>query len=198
MKDLTNKILAYLPPLTQKTSYYVLGGAVAFALLFDYLFVMSFQIRALRSLNPKIATLGKDLKDIKYHFERVSIYEAEAARLRERFSKVKTSILTREEIPMILENISRIASGLGVQIDQIMPLKESEEQMLESDEAIYFAVPIFIKAEGGYHAFGKFFNRIEEDQTFMNIQDFDIVKSSTHPRKQMSKFVIIIFVKEEK
>jgi len=198
MKDLANKILAYLPPLTQKTSYYVLGGAVVFILLFDYLFFMSFQIKALGSLNPKIATLGKDLKDTKYHLERISLYESEATRLREKFSKVKTSILTREEVPMILENISRIASSLGVQIDQIMPLKESEEKMLETDGGFYFAVPILVKAEGSYHNIGRLFNKVEEDQIFMNIQDFDIVKNNAYPNKQMLKFVVIIFVKEEK
>ena len=197
MKNLINKIPFEIPEMTRKMKYYFLAGFVFFIFLFDYIFIMGFQINALKSLSPKNLELSENLKETKYNLENMPHYQKEVSRLREKLLRVETSILSREEIPMLLEKISRLAISSDVQIDQIMPLKDSQELVLENDGGKYFALPIYVRGQGSYHAIGKLFNRIETDKIFMSIEDFDISQNSSHPRKHIVKSAITIFVMEK-
>ncbi|MDP8264380.1 MAG: type 4a pilus biogenesis protein PilO [Candidatus Aceula lacicola] len=197
MKNLIDKIPFEIPEITGKMKYYFLAGFILFVLLFDYVFIMGFQINALKSLIPKSVELSKELKETKYNLKNMPHYQKEVSRLRGNLSKVEMSVLSREEIPMLLEKISRLAISSDVQIDQIMPLKDSQELVLENDGGKYFSLPIYVRGQGGYHAIGELFNRIETDEVFMSIEDFDITQNSGHPRRHIVKIAITIFVMEK-
>ncbi len=192
-----NKFSLQIPDVTEKTKYYFLAGIVLLVILFDYVFIMRMQINALASLRPKVSELSKDFNDTQYNLERISLYQSEVAKLRGKLKETETSILTREEIPMALEKISRLAGNFDIQIDQIMPLKESQELVLDSSEGKFFALPIFIKALGSYHDIGHFFNKIETNEIFMNIQDFSITQNSNFAKKQFFTIAITVFVVEK-
>ncbi|MDD3374850.1 MAG: type 4a pilus biogenesis protein PilO [Candidatus Omnitrophica bacterium] len=197
MKNLINKIPFEIPEMAEKMKYYLLAGLVVFILFFDYVLFMRFQINALKSISPKNIELSENLKELKRNLENMPHYQKEVSRLREKLVRVDASVLSREEIPMMLEKISRLAIAAGVQIDQIMPLKDSQELVLEREGAKYFALPIYVKGQGGYHAIGELFSRIEGDQIFMNIEDFDIMQNSAHLRNHIFKIAITIFIVEK-
>ncbi len=193
-----NKIPFEIPEMTNKTKYYLFAGIIVIVFLLDYTLFMRFRIKALNSLAPEISKFSESLKNTKYNFEHQPAYQKEVSGLREKLSKVEKSILAREEIPMLLENISRLATSSNVQIDQIMPLKDSQSLVLENEDARFYALPIYVKGQGGYHSIGEFFNRIESNQVFMNIEDFDIFSSPQNPRKHIVKTAVTIFVMERK
>ena len=186
-----------MPSVNDKTKYYFLAGAIVFIFLFDFFLIMSPQLKALGTLGQNIAKLDKDIKDTNYNLERISLFKTEAERLQEKLFKIEKSVLSRQEVPLALDKISRIAAGVDVQIDQIMPLKDSESLALESAEGKYYALPIFVKAIGGYHNIGKFFNRLETDEIFMTIEDFEIMNNNLNPQKHILKMAITIFTLEK-
>lgn len=196
MKDLKNKILSLLSSGNNKVSYYLLAGVIVFVLLFDYIFLMRFQLRALGSLGPQISRYQRDIQQAKHHLERVALYEAQAVELRNDFHKIRSSILTQEEVPMILESISRMASKSGVQINQIMPLRESQQKVLEAKEAFYSTLPIFIQGQADYHAVGRFINKIETNDVFLMVQSFDISHDNLNTKRHSLRAVILVFLKE--
>ena len=151
------------------------------------------QLKALGTLGQNITKLDKDIKETNYNLERISLFKAEAQRLRENLVKTERSVLSRQEVPLALDKISRIAADVNVQIDQIMPLKDSESLALESVEGQYYALPIFVKAVGGYHDIGKFFNQLETNEIFMTIEDFEIMHNNLNPREHILKMAITIF-----
>lgn len=193
-----NKIPFEIPEMTNKTKYYLFAVIIVAVLLLDYTLFMRFRIKALSLLTPEISRLSEDLKQVKYNFEHQPEYQKEVSGLREKLAKVETSILAREEIPTLLKSISRLAISSNVQIDQIMPLKDSQSLVLENEDAKFYALPIYVKGQGGYHAIGKFFNRIENNQVFMNIEDFDVSQNSQNFREHVIKIAITIFVMERK
>jgi Tfp pilus assembly protein PilO len=82
-------------------------------------------------------------------------------------------IKSKEEVPMILENMSRIANKNNVRIEKLVP-HPAIEVLLENDEGQYLSVPIFIAAKSSYHNFGRFLNQLEVDEIFLNIPSFKI------------------------
>lgn len=196
MNDLKNKILLLLSSGNKKTGYYLLAGLIGFLLLGDYIFLMRFQVKALRSLGPEVARYQRDIEQAKYHLERVALYEAQATELGSDFQNKRSRILTQQEIPMILENISRLANKAGVQVNQIMPLRESQKKVLQAQEASYFILPIFVQGQADYHAIGRFFNHIETNDVFLMVESFDISHDNLNTKRHSLRTVIFVFLKE--
>jgi len=180
----------------EKNRYYIIAGVLAGVLAVDYFAVMMPQIRTLIALTPKIQALSKDLKQARDDIAHKAQYEAEVARLREKMKAVDTSILSREEIPKILDNIALIASKTKIKITQVMPIKESQELVLTTNDGKYYSIPILLNARGSYHGLGHFINRIEHNKIFMTITDVDIVAASDDSVRHSTTMRIKAFILE--
>lgn len=192
--SLLDKLPFKIPAIDEKTRPYLIGGILFVILLTAYFIFMRPILRYFVIINPKISLSAKELKAAREDIANIERYRQQVTRLRERMKEVGYKILLKEEIPIILENISRIANELNIRIDQIMPLKESQEEVLKNDEGRYYSLPVLINARGSYHNIGRFFNRIEADKVFMTISDFDISSTSDNPVRHSIKLTIRTFV----
>jgi len=190
-------ISSKLSALDEKSRYYVLGGILLFIFLLDYFIIMQPQLKTLMTLNPKIAILARDFKKAKEDIPRYSHYEEQVNKLREKKLSSGTKILLKEEISLILENISLIANKVGVRINQIMPIKDSQQLVLSNEDGQYYTLPILVDAKGGYHGIGRFFYQIENDPIFMSITDFDITANSSDPLHHSTRITIKAYVLEK-
>lgn len=197
MKPL-EKINELFSRVNEKNQYYVLGGILVFIFLFDYFVLMQWQLRILRNLNPKISSLANDLKDARNNLQRTQQFQTEAARLREQMQKFNRRITSKEEIPSLLETISRMAQEVGVQIDQLRPLAGLGAPILEDKGEKYYAFPIQINARGGYHDIGRFFNKIETASAFLRIKDFQLVASPEDTSRHLARLTIEAVVSDGK
>jgi len=187
-------ISSKLTALDEKNRYYVLGGILLFIFLLDYFLIMQPQLKTMMALNPKITILAKDFKRVKGDIPRYNQYQEEVLKLREKKMVSGTKILLKEEISMILENISRIANRVGVRINQIMPIKDSQQLALTNEDGNYYTLPILVDAKGGYHDIGRFFNQVENDPIFMSITDFDITANTSDPTHHSTRITIKAYV----
>ena len=153
-------------------------GALLLLLLLDYFCVLQFQIKILvgtpNSLVPKITTLAEELKTSKENIRKLPQYKKEVEVLSGKVEKINRKIKTREEVPAILESISRLASKNGVNVERLSPNTSMEEPVLKNENGQYFSVPIFMDANGGYHDFGRFLNQLETEEIFLSVTDFSI------------------------
>ncbi len=196
MKNFSNKNLSFMPRMNKKASYSILAVAVAMMVLADYFLIMRLQLKALKTLGSQAVMLKKNIKETENNIQRFSVFENEVDQLKENFEKAKKRAIFPEQVPVVLENISRMAREESVQIDQLMPVKESQAQILKTEETVYFVLPVLIRGQGGYHAVGRFFNGMERETIFMDIKDFEIIQNPMNPRMHTLRGLVNVLIKE--
>ena len=176
--NIQEQVLAKLPPMDEKNRYYYLGGMLLLVFLLDYFLIMQPQLRTLMTLNPKISLLQRDYGKAQDDINKFKEYQVTLEKLRSQKNVLGNTVLLKEEISTILENISLLANSSGIKINQIVPLKDSEKVIMENEDGQYYSFPVLVDARGGYHNLGQFFNRLETDAIFMNISSFDMAANS--------------------
>ena len=185
-----------LPKITEKNKYYALGGILFSIFLLDYFLVMQPQITTLTKLNSGIGVLVKDVKETREDIPKIHMYQADALRLQDEMEVLANKIPPKEELPYVLERISRISNESGVRISQMMPLRDREKMVLSNEDGKYYSLPLLISAHGGYHNIGRFLNKIEVDDIFMSVGDFNIAESSDDQIRHAFRAHINIYILE--
>ncbi len=179
---------------------YTVIGLLVGVLLIDYFGVMQFQLSTLMSLNPQISKLSREVEVAKNNIQRMPQYRNELRALEEKIVHLNLKIKLREEIPLVLENISRMSNPNNVNIDRVMPDTSLEDPVLKNKEGQYFSVPVSVEASSGYHDFGRFLYQLEMEGVFWDILDFTIAANSSDSMKHIIKLNLntIIFDADEK
>ena len=168
-------------------------------LFLDYIFVTQKQFGTMSNLTAKISEMQKNIKMMEDHEEQRIDYEDQLNNFEIKLKGINLKLNHREHVPTILEKISRIAHHNNIVVDQIMPLLDEQTVLLKKDGYVYYALPVMIRAKGGYHNFGMFLNLLESDQT-----SFEPVEFSVHRKDLESSntirvvFNTVVFEKEIK
>ena len=165
--------------INEKNPYYTLGLFLLIVFLLDYFLVMQFQLRTLYHLNPKVSMLSQELRTTQDTISKLQQYQVEVKKLSQKVRLLNSQIRTREQLPLVIDSIMRLAKKTGVRVEQIMPNSTAPESILKNNEGQYFSIPLVVEARAGYHNFGKFLNLLEREEAFLNIGDFTISASST-------------------
>ena len=189
------KISDIFSKITEKNRYLVVGTILLCIFLADYFFVLKKQLELLNMINPDLAVLQQDIKEVKETIPQVHIYQNEISRMKDQFRKKGYRIPAKEEVSFILEGISRIANQNKIKIDQMMPIKGVEELLLKNKEGKYYSFNVFLQVQGSYHDIGRFFNSIETDPIFKSISAFTMTanpQDTTHHSVKMTIKAIIV------
>ncbi|MCU0652595.1 MAG: type 4a pilus biogenesis protein PilO [Candidatus Omnitrophica bacterium] len=172
-----------------------------FILYADYAFVLQPQLKNINDTGVKISkkkididTLLKDL--VKLQEAKRKAGETESSVL----SKSKR-ILSDEDIPLLLNEISAIANICQIKIMQIKPVKEAVKEVKPvkvrpTKTRNFTAELITLELTGEYHNFGKFINILEGNEVFLAVDDFKISPISGNYLQQNIKMVLKTYVKE--
>lgn len=183
---------------TKQLSYVFLALAIISIIMIDFFLVMRPQIKTLASLGKRIAESSGGVKETRDNLQKLPELRQEVVQLKEKLGKVENSILPKDEAIMAVDKISQLAIRSGVKINQITSLNNAEVKVLGNDQGEYFALPITLSAEGGYHDIGTFFSKVETDETFMDIDSFEIVKDVSASKKSMVTATINVFIVKKK
>ncbi len=177
-----------------KSRYYIFIGILVLALLLDYLILMKPQLAALAKILPEVKILRQDIQKAREDIQKLDSYQKEVARLKNGITQAHQQIKSKEDVPLILERISRLANQNGVKIDQIMPFNQGQEVLLEDNQRVYFSLPILLEARSGYHDLGRFLNQLENDDISVNVSTFTIgAGSDTRYHVVKLNFEAIVF-----
>ena len=174
--------------------YIAIGIAMALILLVDFSLIMRLQLQALSSAGKKASEFSKDIKKTRYNVKNMSSLEAEAKQLQGKLSGVIQNLGEYQDAVMVVERITKLAEKNNIKVSQAMPLKEQAVELLDSDKGEFLAVPILVNGEGGYHNLGLFFNALETDQAFLDIQSFDITGNLQSSKKHILTMTVMSFV----
>lgn len=169
------KVADLIGKIDEKNRKYFLIGALLFVFLLDYFILMRPQLVILTKINPENRLLSKDIEQAREDIQKLGFYQAEVKKLEGQLAQTSQTIKSKEEVSIILEQISRVANQNNIQIDQIMPFIEEQKVLLDDKKRTYYALPILVQAGSGYHDFGRFLNQLEKNDLFLDVTSFSIV-----------------------
>ena len=197
--NIPENITSKFPKVNEKNRNWIFGGILLAIFLGDYFLLMQpLQLRNLMKINSEIGVMQKDLAQGKTDIQRRAQYEEQLEELKAKKKMMANMILSEEEIPLIMENISHLARKNNIRINQIMPLKDTLQKVLDTEDGTYLSLPILVNSRGGYHDLGRFINDIENDKIFMSILAFDIAGSGDDPKNHSARITIKAFVVRKK
>jgi type IV pilus assembly protein PilO len=175
--------------LDPKYRYVIFGVILLMVFLLNYLILLRPLIGSLNKMSVKTTELRQNLENVKNDIARIDLNRAQLEKIRSQINEVKIKIRTKQEVPLILEDISRAASQDGVKIDQLMPLKDQQEVLAKSENVKYYSLPVMIQVRSTYHDLGHFLERLEIDKTFYSVANLSITanpKDTTHHIVQLT------------
>lgn len=161
-----------------KNRYYVFIGILVAVFLLDFFLLMNPQLGALRKISPEIKALSENIRKGKEDIERLNTYRASLEDISQKFSEANLKVKSRNEVSLILEHIAYVASETGVKIDQIMPDILGQELLAENDQRKYYDLPIYMEARSSYHDFGRFLEKIEQNDVSLRVGAFSVVATN--------------------
>jgi len=168
------KIIDNFNNLNDQTRYAVLGGVVLLVILLDVFFLTLPQIGSIADINDQVTKITTDTQQVLTDRARINILKKDLQDKRDLLKSLAGRVRSPQEVPAILSAISSIANEYGVKIDQLTPEKSLQEALTTDGNDKYFALPVVIKASCGYHQFGHFLNRLENEDMFFIMKDFVI------------------------
>ena len=194
--DIAEKLSPIIDAIGGKGRYYIFGAFLLGIFMLDYVFLMRPQFAALSKINPEIKIVSDQINKAKDDMAKLDSYRKDLQNMSSKFSEVKVSVRSKDEVPIILEHIAYIASETGVVIDQIMPDSLEQELLTENNQTKYFDLPIYLEARCGYHNLGRFLNRLDTEDISLRVGEFTVVATNDQ-RQHVIKLTLKATVFEE-
>ena len=179
--------------------FFALGLGLVFV-LYAYLFLKP-SVSALADLVPKLRERKvtiKAVEDALPHKEK--FYEKRRAQQMELLA-YEEKLSREKELPVLLENLSKMARDSNVKILGIEPLTEDKVKQGKTSpekDIIYQEVPILVSAESGYHELGSFLGNLESDKRYMKVSDMKIQANRSNVKRHKVQFVVCAYTFEGK
>lgn len=196
--NIAEKINQMVNKVNEKNPYYLLLLVLAGLLIGLYLLPIQFQVATLQTLIPKVRDLGQDIQNSQNNIQRLPQYQKELIQLKLKLTSVSRKIRTKEELPVLLETISRIAGRTNLKLEQVMPHASVQQPVLENADGKYFAIPIMVEAKSGYHDFGRFLNQLELEGIFSDLTDFAITSEAGDQNRHSIRMTLKCLLLEKK
>ncbi|MEK6727591.1 MAG: type 4a pilus biogenesis protein PilO [Candidatus Omnitrophota bacterium] len=167
-------------------------------LYLDFSLIFKSQIQALKTTEPKIAVLKRDLDNFKKDTAKMEeLKKKQIEPVQKAAAKIK-KIISSEQLAILLQDLSDIANKNEVKIEQIKPSKDSQTSKQDKVAGIGNLQPVLITLDltGDYHHFGKFINDIEGAQSFIAVQSMKISSGAGEYFKQKVNLVLRVYVKK--
>ncbi len=196
MKTLLNKLLAKTPvdslKLDNKKIFLVILAVLVIAYI-DFVSLIRLQFNGIKVVSPKIAKLKDDINSLSRD---LAVSKQATPEAQEKVSKTK-AIISDQEVPFLLQEISRLANKNQVKILQIKPSKElkakEDKAVLEPGVA---SVSIILDVICGYHQFGSFLNELEDNKIFITVEEMKMIPQSEDYFLQKASLTLKTYVKK--
>lgn len=146
-------------------------GILLLVLTIDYFAVLQFELRGLRLTAESIKNTEEDIAKLQADQARLGQIKNTLNKVKEDFNKMQGKIRSLQELPMILEDLSKMAVAAHLTVDQITPSREGQEDFATIAGVKYFALPVVVTAHCGYHNFGQFLNTVENSNVMFLLKD---------------------------
>ncbi|OGW75003.1 MAG: hypothetical protein A2Z72_00575 [Omnitrophica bacterium RBG_13_46_9] len=191
-----SKILKNIPTIeldkAKKRILLIYASALLLTVVLYFILFLRPTLAKLFEIIPELKELRQNIKVVRDDLRFEEKLKTRLEGLQEVLGEYENKLSREKELPKFLENLSKMARSSGVKILGITPLIRTEKQKSGAGD-IYQEVPIIIGAQSGYHEFGAFINRLENDPRYMQISDIKMQASRNNPRRHEIEFVVYAY-----
>lgn len=159
----------------------------------DFTVLLKKQFESLKAQGPKITKLKKDLDSLDKDLAKMRDLKNKQQQTGQKpLSKAK-KIISEQEVPDVLQDISTSANKNNVNIMQIKPAKEAKAKAKATGKFSVLLITLDLFCD--YHSLGKFINDLDNAPIFMAVEDMKISAQTTNYLKQKVNLVLRTYVK---
>lgn len=167
----------------------IIALAACLVVFLDYWLFIHPVVQVFSNTLPQLNLLESDSRSYKLDIQnREKIKESWAA-AKAKLAENELQFVAPDELPALLENLSRLALNSNV---KILSLKTGEPQEAGSSGR-YTRVPVRMSAVAGTHELGNFLSRLESGKTFFNVEDLKITAQQTDPKRHQAELVLEVY-----
>jgi Tfp pilus assembly protein PilO len=174
----------------------------AVIVLLDAAVILRFQVVSLVKQYSRSKQLKVDILRTREKSKNSTSTKDKLTNLNEEFDRFGKRIIVEEEIPRILESISKSADLCGVRILKIRPegtvaqkaVSAKGKAVKESQE--YARLKISINMRGGFHQLGRFVALLENSSVFLDLKRLEIQSDEQEYLKQVVTIILEVVIKK--
>lgn len=155
------------------------GTLIAIAVIvfvIGYEFIITANISQYHALVLREAILKEEFENLQHQASNLHAYREQMKTMQERFGNMLKQLPTKNEMPGLLEDISKTGIASGLTFDLFAPQPEIVHDF-------YIELPIEISVVGNYHQLAVFLSRVAQMRRIVTLHDF-IVEAPTENNKQ--------------
>lgn len=130
-----------------------------------------------------------DIQTAKRDIQSFSSYKTRLVDLKTELAKLNKKTIKEEEMPVVIEAISKFADNSVVRILKIKPMIEEGQKSATAEQGGFKRIKIVITAKSGFHQLGRFIALLESATNFLDIKSIDI---RSDEQEYMKQLVIIV------
>jgi Tfp pilus assembly protein PilO len=180
----------------QKRLYTIVGVVMVVAVLYLVLLVLP-KFNSLSRVSRTVTELNNNISLVNNRMKKLDEMTGRLGKLREEQAVYAAQLPVEKEIPAFLEELAAVAKKNNVKIISVTPQALSDGSNKGKEKQYYYAMPVVITAESGYHQMGQFVNDLEEGQRFLTVEDLKIQNDPGSPRRHNVNMVLKTYVSVE-
>jgi len=192
-----NPVLEKIKELDSKYLYMILTAVIGVIVLVDFATFMRLQTGWIASLDKDISLMNTNMAELGMNNKRMDQFTAQRELARRKLKNLEAMVFRKDEVPVVLKDISSIANDCGIRIDQLTPQALSAKPVVENSSGKYYTMDILIRIRTGYHRLGKFLNQMELRHLFWQIDELAINVDPKDPLREEVKMKLRILVLEK-
>lgn len=167
-------------------------------LYFDFSLIFKSQLQGLKTTEPKIAALKRDLDNFKKDATKMAELKNKQIEPAQKAAVKIKKIISSGQLVSLLQDLSDIANKNDVKIEQIKPSKDSQISKQDKIAGIDKLQPVLITLDltADYHHLGEFISDIEGAQAFIAVQSMKIAPRAGEYFKQKVNLVLRTYVEK--
>lgn len=165
---------AFYTALNMREKTMLVVFAAVFILVVDYWLFLRPVMRVFTETMPQLSTLDAELDGLRTDKKNRPLLAKSWEDTKARVAEREETFITRDRVPALLENISKLALDSSVKILSLRPISVPADKSARAPKG-YALVPIRLNAIAGTHELGSFLARVESGPTFFRVKDVRIV-----------------------
>jgi Tfp pilus assembly protein PilO len=164
---------------SEKVMFVILAAVIIIAI--DYWILIRPVMKTFSETLPQIGTLESKLHELKSDQKNVKKIDEDWLNQNKILEQKEKMFIAPNELPALLENLSKLASDSGVKIISLNPI----ETTTVSPSGRYGLIPIKISGVAATHELGKFLSKLEGGNVYFRVVELNISENPVDLRRHL-------------
>lgn len=174
----------------EKKMLFIMG--LAFFIVADYWMIAAPVLFVSQKTMPGLSASKQELKELRDDLENRVLIDKNWSNIKQKNQTLEQALISADEMPALLENLSKQAREAGLRIISLKP----GERSLAKDNDISVCIPIEIHALAGTHELGFFVEKLENGKTFFRVQDLRIAANPNEAKRHLVQITLEVYQKK--